>query len=129
MEVSNLPSVSEDFTSEELHRKLQDLALENAGSVEKVSIAQGTALVKFPSAGQANEFKRRYVNYRINGRPINIHNHYNFHGRTRSRSRGGSGGVRRSSSHMRIRTLSGMKVPLLSVMSISRQTLKARIKI
>ena len=128
VEVSNLPSVSEDFTSEELHRKLQDLAVEHSGSVEKVSIAQGTALVKFPSAAQANEFKRRYVNYRVNGRPINIHNHYNFHGqmRTRSRSRGGPGVIRRSSSHIRIRTLSGIKKWSVS---ISRQTLKARIKI
>lgn len=115
--MSNLPNVSEHFTIADLHKKLKNIASQLngktrlMGSVEKVSIAQGTALITFPTVGQATEFKLRYTPYRINGQFINIH-FYNSLGRrrTRSRSRGGPGGAGRSSSNRRIRTLSGMKV-------------------
>ena len=121
MEVSNLPNVSEHFTIADLHKKLQNIANQVTGktrlmgSVEKVSISQGTALVMFPTVAQASEFKMRYTHQdsriRINGHLINIH-FYKLLGRrrTRSRSRGGPGGGGRSSSNRRIRTLSGMKV-------------------
>jgi len=113
VEVSNLPNVSEHFTIADLHKKLKNISSQLngktrlIGSVEKVSIAQGTALITFPTVGQATEFKLRYTPYRINGQFINIH-FYNSLGRrrTRSRSRGGPGGAGRSSSNRRIRTLS-----------------------
>ena len=90
-----------------MSRTLQHLASPYHGQVQLVSIKQGTSVIKFDTSSNANDFKRRYVNYRIRDRPINIHFYNQF--RQRSRSRGGmTGGLRNPvTNFMRSRTFSG----------------------
>jgi len=81
--VSNLPSIS-DCSEDTITQILNHIAKQFGGRVTHIHGSHGSANLKFSSAEQARSFKLKYLHYKIQGRPINIHFCY------KSRSRGKS---------------------------------------
>ena len=89
MEVSNLPSISKDFTNKNLQNILDDIASTFSGEVQSISVTQGTAEIKFETHSQAFDFKKHYIHHKIKDRPINIHFKNKYRGGNKSRSTSG----------------------------------------
>jgi len=70
--VSNLPSIS-DCSESSILRILNKLASQFDGSVTAVHGVNGNAVLKFPSSEQAKLFKNKFLHFKIEERPINIH--------------------------------------------------------
>jgi len=73
VEVSNLPSISKDFTNKDLQNILYEIASTFSGQVQSISVTQGTAEIKFETHSLAFDFKKHYIHHKIKDRPINIH--------------------------------------------------------
>ena len=70
--VSNLPSTS-DCPEITIVKTLNQIARQYDGKVINMNGANGSADLKFSSADQAKSFKGRYLHFKIQERPINIH--------------------------------------------------------
>ena len=72
--VSNLPSIR-DCPEDTIAQKLNQIAKQYGGKVTNIygSNGSGSATLKFSSADQAKSFKIKYLHFKIQDRPINIH--------------------------------------------------------
>ena len=86
MEVSNLPSISKDFTNKDLQNILYEIASTFNGQVQSISVTQGTAEIKFETHSQAFDFKKHYIHHKIRDRPINIHFKNKYRGGNKNNS-------------------------------------------
>merc|ERR1719495_1325744 len=84
--VLNLPSIS-DCSEDTITQILNHIAKQFGGRVTHIHGSHGSANLKFSSAEQARSFKLKYLHYKIQGRPINIHFCYKSRSRGKSLSR------------------------------------------
>jgi len=70
--VSNLPSIS-DCSEDTITQTLNQIAKQFGGKVTHMYGSHGSANLKFSAPDQARLFKIKYLHFKIQGRPINIH--------------------------------------------------------